>query len=161
MHSGNFIVYPLTTYLICCSLPPEVALVIAHAASFLVLYSALQSTSTNDGIIFASITAYRKKMLQETFYTHNNHYITTVLSLCVTTFLTDKVARGNKRIKITAWLPAKFFQDICALHINFTSCSNILKLKSYLLMFKTLKSYRKIWIYWVTRLHLAKYFARN
>ena len=43
-------------YLICSGVPPDVALVTAHAASFLVLNSALLSISISIGIIFASIT---------------------------------------------------------------------------------------------------------
>ena len=44
------------TNLICSAVPPDVALVMAHAASFLVLNSALLRISTNIGIILASIT---------------------------------------------------------------------------------------------------------
>ena len=43
-------------HLICSGVPPDVALVTAQAASFLVLNSALLSISISIGIIFASIT---------------------------------------------------------------------------------------------------------
>ena len=46
--------------LICCDVPPDVALVMAQAASFLVLNSALLRISTNIGMILASITACKK-----------------------------------------------------------------------------------------------------
>ena len=45
-------------YLICSGEPPEVAFVIAHAASFLVLKSARPKISISTGKIFASITAW-------------------------------------------------------------------------------------------------------
>ena len=51
--------YPQTTYLICCAVPPDVALVIAHAASFLVLNSDLLRISTSIGTMLASITAWK------------------------------------------------------------------------------------------------------
>lgn len=46
-----------TKYLICSGVPPDVALVMAHAASFLVRNSAFWRISINIGKIFASITA--------------------------------------------------------------------------------------------------------
>ncbi len=51
--------YIRTMYLICCSVPPEVALRTAHAASFLVLYSAAEFiTSMRTGNRLQSITAW-------------------------------------------------------------------------------------------------------
>ena len=44
-------------YLICSGRPPEVALVMAQAASFLVLNSALPKMSISVGMMLASITA--------------------------------------------------------------------------------------------------------
>lgn len=47
------------------TVPPDVAFVIAHAASFRVLYSALDKMSINKGNMLASITACRKQTLLE------------------------------------------------------------------------------------------------
>ena len=52
----NVLFYHLTHF-ICSAVPPDVALVMAHAASFLVLNSALLRISTSIGIILLSITA--------------------------------------------------------------------------------------------------------
>lgn len=45
------------THFICSAVPPDVALVMAQAASFLVLNSALLRISTSIGMILLSITA--------------------------------------------------------------------------------------------------------
>lgn len=50
------------SYLICSGVPPDVALVIAQAASFLVRNSAFWRISIKTGKIFASITACRGKI---------------------------------------------------------------------------------------------------
>lgn len=47
-------------YLICSGVPPDVALVMAHAASFLVRNSAFWRISINTGKIFASMTAWER-----------------------------------------------------------------------------------------------------
>lgn len=49
------------SYLICLLVPPEVAFVIAQAASFRVLNSALQRISTRAGMMFESITPWSDK----------------------------------------------------------------------------------------------------
>ena len=53
---------PHSTYFICSAVPPDVALVIAQAASFRVLNSALLKISTSIGMILESITACIKTM---------------------------------------------------------------------------------------------------
>ncbi len=49
-----------TTYLICSCVPPDVALDIAHAASFLMSNSAVASKATSGGMMLASIIAWKK-----------------------------------------------------------------------------------------------------
>ncbi len=49
-----------TTYFICSCVPPDVALDIAHAASFLMSNSAVASKATRGGMMLASIIAWKK-----------------------------------------------------------------------------------------------------
>ena len=49
------------THRICAGVPPEVALVMAHAASFLVRNSAFWRISMSTGKMLASITFYKEK----------------------------------------------------------------------------------------------------
>lgn len=60
-----------TVHLICSGVPPEVALVIAHAASFLVRNSAFCRISINTGNMLASITACNRMSIKPLLFRHN------------------------------------------------------------------------------------------
>lgn len=51
-------------YLICSGVPPDVAFVIAHAASFLVRNSAFCKISISTGKMFASMTAWGERVVR-------------------------------------------------------------------------------------------------
>lgn len=51
-------------YLICSGVPPDVAFVIAHAASFLVRNSAFCKISISTGKMFASMTAWGERIVR-------------------------------------------------------------------------------------------------
>ena len=81
----------LHAYLICSLVPPEVAFVIAHAASFRVLKSADANICTKQGIILLSIMACEEKSKQN------------LLNSRATKTLTDTEVMQNfkKKMKIT------------------------------------------------------------
>lgn len=58
-------------HLICSGVPPEVALVIAHAASFLVRNSAFCRISISTGNMLASITACNRKSIKPQVFRYN------------------------------------------------------------------------------------------
>ena len=99
-------------HLICSGEPPDVALVIAHAASFLVLNSALPNISINTGKMLALITFWNVNWIKSyietesgTIIVGNNRY----------TFVWTSLTQRAFYWKFQLCFIQKFFTWICAL----------------------------------------------